>query len=952
VKDQFFRLTPAFARSTSMYRNWESFRAQRANYRSQVLAPPSAETALQPGGTVLAPVVQPAAAAQDRVDFTAHGSGLPLVSIIIPVYGNQTDTVRCVRSIADDSASRTSYEILIADDAPHNRTSPALSGFSGLTVIENSENLGFLRNCNSAAQRANGKYILFLNNDTIVRPGWLDAMVTLAEGDASIGMVGCKLLNPDSTVQEAGGTIQRNGWGRPYGAGDAADKPEYNFVRDVDVVTGACFVVRGDAFRAVAGLDERYVPAFYEEFDLAFAMWEKGYRVVYQPAAEVVHLGSSTYGAEVRDRQSGINHAKFCEKWAARLRAQPDDAQPPVRSRSRNRLDAAPLLLMIDDKVPEFDRHAGALTVLQYLGLMRQLGWHVTYLPDDRIRSQPYTSKLQQMGVEVLYGDEDFVSWLARNGSELDLVWIARPAVALRWLSPLRKHTTARIFYYPHDIHFLREQRRHEVTGDPYALEESRRLREMEADVLNRVDCVLAPSADEVEVIRSLAPGVRIEVIQPYFYDASTLGGDYTASMQERRELIFVGGFGHLPNVDAAKWLVDEIMPIVWRSLPAQRLLIVGSSPPPEVLALAGPLVEVTGQVPNLEPYYARSIASVSPLRYGAGVKGKIVGSLQMGVPVITTDIGNEGLHLQHGVEALISSTAEQLADFIVRICTDDELRRSLSVNALAVVRGRFSAAVARERLQEVMGWRRCFVCGCHAERPNPKLAPAAEPRNWREEFACERCYALSRTNFLASVLLESPEFSPKTALSDCMPELSRLRIHEFGFVGAIHDQLREMPRFTCSDFFDDVSIGERTSTGVLCQDLQRLTFDAQSIDLAISQDVFEHVPDPIAGFREIYRVLRPGGRHLFTVPYSPALGQSRTRAKLGENGIEHLLPPEYHGDPIRGPQGALVFTDFGADLHSLLESIGFLVTVKETRLPGVGGGYVAVFDTTRPAVN
>ncbi len=130
--------------------------------------------------------------------------------------------------------------------------------------------------------------------------------------------MGGKLLNADGTVQEAGGIIHSNGWGHPYGRGDDPDKPEYNFVREVDVVIGACFLVRAAAWEAVGGFDERFAPAYYEEFDLAFALRDRGWQVLYQPASRVTHFDASSYGQEERDRQSVINHGQFCRKWAAR----------------------------------------------------------------------------------------------------------------------------------------------------------------------------------------------------------------------------------------------------------------------------------------------------------------------------------------------------------------------------------------------------------------------------------------------------------------------------------------------------------------------------------------------------------------------------------------------------------------------------------------------------------
>ena len=197
-------------------------------------------------------------------------------------------------------------------------------------MVVNPRNLGFVRSCNAAARLAAGRHLVFLNNDTIVHQDWLAPMVRLADSDASIGMVGAKLLNTDGTVQEAGGAIFSDGWGRPYGRGEDPSDPAYNFVREVDCVIGACFLVSRDAFRAVGGLDDRYAPAFYEEFDLAFALRAAGRRVMYQPASVVTHLDAASYGTAIRDAQSTRNHALFCRKWATELASPAAARQQPL----------------------------------------------------------------------------------------------------------------------------------------------------------------------------------------------------------------------------------------------------------------------------------------------------------------------------------------------------------------------------------------------------------------------------------------------------------------------------------------------------------------------------------------------------------------------------------------------------------------------------------------------
>ena len=703
----------------------------------------------------------PGADAPPVVAFPVESA--PDVSIIVPVYGHYADTLRCLQSVMLHSGDAVRYEVIVADDKPAGRIAPLLrERVPGLRIIENPDNLGFLRSCNNAAKSALGRHIVFLNNDTAVRPDWLAPLVRLADADLLVGLVGAKLLNTDGTVQEAGGAVLRNGWGLPYGAGRDPAAPEVNFVRDVDVAVGACILVRRQAFEQVGGFDDRYAPAFYEEFDLAFALRDRGWRVVYQPASAVVHHGSNSYGTEARDRHSQANHAKFCAKWARALLSQPLPNAPELHVRSR----AAPagVALVIDDRVPEWDRNAGGVTLNQYLHLLQDMGYQVIFCPAfDAAPTQPYTAALQQDGIEVLHAPETLDRWLRANGRQVDLVWTARPDVTGPILDLLRAETRAPILYYTHDLHHLRERRRWELEGDPHALTESNRLKRIETRIFAEVDRVMTPSEDEAAAIRADVPDAQVHAIPPYILPAPPL--DRPGPDAERNALIFVGGYNHLPNVDAAVWLVQEIMPLVWATLPDVRLLLVGNAPPPAVENLASRRVIVTGFVPDVAPLYAQARLSVNPLRYGAGVKGKIVASLQEGVPVVTTAVGNEGLGLVHGAEAWIAETAADLAAGIVALYRDPACCVAMTTAAQAVLRRRFSEDAARSALMGVLGQWSCRVCGRSASTP---------------PLPCPDCGSGIEAQILASAILQGLPAGQRRSIADVASRFERLPIRVY----------------------------------------------------------------------------------------------------------------------------------------------------------------------------
>ncbi len=661
----------------------------------------------------------------------------PQVSIIIPVYGRIFDTLRCLYAIMLQTRDVV-YEVIVADDRPAASIAPRLRTVPGLRVEQNECNLGFLRTCMTASRTASGRHFLFLNNDTTAHPGWLKPMVALAEGDPRVGMVGGKLLNADGTVQEAGGIMRSDGWGEPYGRGDDADLPQYNWVREVDVVIGACFMVRAAAWTAVGGFDDAYAPAYYEEFDLAFMLRAQGWRVMYQPASVVTHFDASSYGLEQRARHSVRNHSRFCEKWGAILAAQPARDVPAFLARQRP--VAGQRILVVDDRVPEPDRHAGSMVTLHWLRLMREAGMAITFAPHDRDRPEPYTRVLQDMGIEVLYGAVDPAAWLAENGRHLDHVWVARPEVAAPLLEACDRYAPGRLIYYTHDLHFLREERRYTLSGDPAHLSESRRLRRLETEAARHSRLVLTPSRDEVPVIRGLAPSADVRAVPLYSVPSAPLHHRDPAEFGPLKRVVFVGGYRHPPNIDAALWLAQDIMPIVRAARPDAECQLVGSDPPAEVEALSGSGVEVAGWVPDLGPVYAAARVSIAPVRYGAGVKGKILGALQAGVPIVTTPIGNEGLGLRHGDEALIGETADELAAHVLALLGDPALCARLADAGTAVLRQRFGEDAARRVLGSVLGVDICPCCGRRTDSPVPvavcSACGAGEPERSLAEAA------------------------------------------------------------------------------------------------------------------------------------------------------------------------------------------------------------------------
>lgn len=638
-------------------------------------------------------------------------SSAPLLSVIVPVHGKWEYTRACLASI-ERHRPDVPFEVLVVDDASPDRTAELVSASPGVRLVRTERNLGFVGACNLGASHARGAYLLFLNNDTEVRAGALDALVAAADSDAEIGLVGAMLVYPDGRLQESGGIIWADGSGWNYGRDQDATAPRFQVRRDVDYCSGAAILVRREVFERVGGFDQRYAPAYYEDTDLAFAIRASGYRCIVEPRAVVMHHEGVSHGT---DRATGvkryqeINRALFAEKWAPALAEHLPAASELNVWLARQRGPAGHrggLVLVADHQVPTPDRDSGSMRMHRLLLVLVELGQRVVFFPSNGALPQPYTGDLQRHGITVIGDATGQDAFLREAGAALRLAVLSRPQVGWRLLEELRMRAPhCLVGYDTVDLHFLRLQRQAELTaatgderGATALAGKAAASRELELGLVRATDLTLVVSEHERDLLRDLVPEADVRVLSNVHHPAGEVPGP-----SGRAGLLFVGGFDHLPNRDAARWMAREVLPLVHHHHPDAVLHVVGSNPSPDVLELAGETVEVPGWVADLVPLHRRCRLSVAPLRFGAGVKGKVGESMVAGLPTVCTPVAVEGMGLVDGQHVLVAADAAGFADRVVRLLDDDALWCALSAAGVSVIAQRFGSEVARAALRDVL---------------------------------------------------------------------------------------------------------------------------------------------------------------------------------------------------------------------------------------------------------
>ncbi|WEK68450.1 MAG: glycosyltransferase [Candidatus Chryseobacterium colombiense] len=632
----------------------------------------------------------------ENYSFNFEISKSPEVSIVIFFSDSIRQTLNCLYTV-DQYDKNISKEIIIVDNENSENTVKFLEGIPGLTIINSDKNLGFVENINKGIKSAKAEYIYLLNSNVEVQENYLSHLLEIFKTKENAGAVGSKIVSRDNTLQEAGCLILKKSEIVNIGKGEAIDTPQYDYLRKADCSSGNSLLFsRLNAEGNINLLDEAFLSVDSGVADLCLRLKnEQKLDTYYQPLSEIVHVENIS---NIEKEFFAKDKITFLEKWDNNF---------------TNEIKK-PNFLFLEENMPKPDQDSGSRRFLEIVKILQKNGHRIILAVKhfDELTDRSYVKFFRSIGVQVCMDyvtPKDkivkVVNQIEGAIHSVDIIWIFRPIGFDYWYSQIKnKISGKKIVYDMVDLHYLRMERENNYI-DVITKEREKEIeffKEKEYFGMNTSDAVLSISDEEKNTVSK--NGVKYDKIFTVSNIHKPVNATNAVEFLQREGILFIGGYNHLPNIDAVKFLHENIMPLVWQKNHNIKVFVLGPDFPEDLKQrYHSDKFQILGYQKSVDYWFENSRIFVAPLRYGAGVKGKIGQALEFKLPVVTTEIGAEGMSLEDRKTALISDENPQnFADKILELYNDENLWQTLHENSLQPL-SKFSIETQEENIKKMI---------------------------------------------------------------------------------------------------------------------------------------------------------------------------------------------------------------------------------------------------------
>lgn len=624
----------------------------------------------------------------------------PLMSVIVVVKDKAHLTVLTLESVL--KFADVPYELIVVDNGSADNTPLMLERFKGACVVRNQDNLGFGPACMQAAAVAKGRYLCFLNNDALITPGAISAVLKNFDQEG-VGAVGAKILLANGALQEAGSIIWSDGSALGYGRGENADLPQYNFRRPVDYCSAVFLVTPRELFHNIGGFRDEFAPAYYEDTDYCMALWQKGWRVIYEPLAVIAHYESASSGNNDQARVKMAAHqVKFYKKWKHALGRHYAPELSNVPAARVAAYSSGLRIVYVDDRIPKRSLGAGYPRSNDVVTALARMGHHVTCSTSTfPLLADSYADLPRE--IEVFDGFRFRKKLVEEFMGCADIVWISRPhnlKLLKKEFPDLFRSRRFALVYDSEAIFTPRSVARKQLHRD--APEQMSPLDPVDLDeeiaLANLADVVIVVSEADREVMREAGVG-SVHVV------GHAQSADPTPSSFNGRDcFLFIGAMHGTdnPNADSIRYFYQRHWPKVHLETGA-TFLLAGFGTEQLRPEITDPSFQVLGPWEDLRELYNRARVVVVPTRYAAGAPFKAHEAAAHGVPMVVSPVIASQLRWNHESDYLAARELDQMAEYCIRLYHDQDTWNSIRTNSLARVAAELSPAAFSDGLRRVL---------------------------------------------------------------------------------------------------------------------------------------------------------------------------------------------------------------------------------------------------------